>query len=56
VFSAEGKLIGKILLPENCANLCFGGKDGNEVYMTATTSLYRVKVLARGAGKRENAR
>ena len=47
IFSSDGKLIGKILLPENCANLCFGGRDGDEVYMTATTSLYRVKVLAK---------
>jgi gluconolactonase len=44
IFSKEGKLIGKILLPENCANLCFGGSAGDEVYMTATTSLYRLKI------------
>ena len=52
VFAPDGKLIGKILLPENCANLCFGGANGDELYMTATTSLYRIKVLARSGEKR----
>ena len=52
IFGTDGKLIGKILLPENCANLCFGGRDGDEVFMTATTSLYRVKVLTKGGEKR----
>jgi gluconolactonase len=51
IFTADGKLIGKILLPENCANLCFGGAGGDEVYMTATTSLYRVKTNVRGGVK-----
>jgi gluconolactonase len=51
VFAPDGKLIGKILLPENCANLCFGGPAGDEVFMTATTSLYRIKVLTKGGEK-----
>ena len=29
VFAPDGKLIGKILLPEICANLCFGGVQRN---------------------------
>jgi gluconolactonase len=52
VFTPDGRLIGKILLPENCANLCFGGKDGDEVYMTATTSLYRLKLRENLRGNR----
>lgn len=51
VFNPDGKLIGKILLPEGAANLCFGGKDKNELFVTARTSLYRVKLLATGAQK-----
>jgi gluconolactonase len=52
IFSADAKLIAKILLPETCANLCFGGPQGNELYMTATTSLYRIKTATRGGEKR----
>ena len=29
----------QILLPENCANLCFGGKKRNTLFMTASQSL-----------------
>jgi gluconolactonase len=43
IFSDKGDLIGKILLPESCANLCFGGKDRSELYMTASRSLYRIR-------------
>jgi gluconolactonase len=50
IFSDKGELIGKILLPESCANLCFGGKDNDELYMTASKSLYRIK-LKPGAAK-----
>lgn len=41
-YNPEGKLIGKIVLPEICANLCFGGERGNRLYMTASTSVYAV--------------
>lgn len=44
IFSDKGDLIGKILLPESCANLCFGGKEKGELYMTASKSLYRIKL------------
>jgi gluconolactonase len=49
IFSDKGELIGKILLPESCANLCFGGKDKDELYMTASKSLYRIKLKPSGA-------
>ncbi len=49
VFAPEGKLIGKILLPECCANLCFGGAKGNRLFMTASQSLYALFVNTRGA-------
>jgi gluconolactonase len=54
VFSPEGKLIARILLPEAAANLAFGGKDGKTLYLTARTSLYAVPTLVRDAkrGKR----
>jgi gluconolactonase len=49
VFSPEGKLIGKIHLPETCANLCFGGAKKNRLFMAASQSLYAVYVNAEGA-------
>ncbi|WP_040304607.1 SMP-30/gluconolactonase/LRE family protein [Ahrensia sp. R2A130] len=40
--SSEGDLMGKILVPEIVSNLCFGGRAKHELYMTGTTSVYRV--------------
>ncbi|OJU85084.1 MAG: gluconolactonase [Solirubrobacterales bacterium 70-9] len=39
-FAADGRLLGKILIPEATANLTFGGPKRNRLYITATTSLY----------------
>jgi gluconolactonase len=49
VFAPDGKLIGKIHLPEVCANLCFGGEKHNRLFMAASTSLYSLYVGVRGA-------
>jgi len=49
VFSPEGKLIGKILVPEAPANLCFGGADGKTLFMTARTGLYSIRTNTTGA-------
>ena len=49
VFAPDGDRIGQILLPENCANLCFGGKKRNRLFMTASQSLYAVYTDAVGA-------
>jgi len=48
VFAPDGKLIGKIHLPEVCANLCFGGAKRNRLFMAASQSLYAVYVDAQG--------
>lgn len=48
IFSPEGKLIGKILVPEAPANLCFGGKDFKTLYMTARTGLYKIDLATEG--------
>jgi gluconolactonase len=45
----DGDLIGKIHLPEPCANLCFGGYKKNRLFMTAGQSLYAVYVETVGA-------
>lgn len=49
VFSASGVPIGRIELPERCANLCFGGRRGNRLFMAASQSLYSLYVNTRGA-------
>lgn len=49
VFAPDGTLIGKIHLPETCANLCFGGAKRNRLFMAASQSLYAVYVEAQGA-------
>src|ERR1019366_8335097 len=49
IFTPEGQRIVMILLPEICANLCFGGPKRNRLYMAASQSLYSVFVGTRGA-------
>jgi gluconolactonase len=48
VFNPEGRLIGRIDLPERCANVCFGGVHRNRLFMAATTSLYSLYVNTQG--------
>jgi len=48
VFAPDGKLIGRILLPERCANLCFGGLKRNRLFMAASQSVYSLYVEAQG--------
>ena len=49
VWTPEGKLIGRIRLPEVCGNLCFGGPKRNRLFMVASQSLYAVYVNTQGA-------
>src|SRR5436309_1492484 len=49
VWTPQGKLIGRIRLPEACANLCFGGPKRNRLFMAASQSLYSVYVNTQGA-------
>jgi len=49
IFAPGGKLIGKILVPETPANLCFGGADGQTLFITAQTSLYSIPLRVKGA-------
>jgi len=49
IFAPDGKLIGRIHLPEICANLCFGGAKRNRLFMAASQSLYALYVEAQGA-------
>jgi len=49
VFGPDGKRIGMILLPEICANICFGGTKRNRLFMAASQSLYSLYVETTGA-------
>jgi gluconolactonase len=49
VFSPDGKMIGRIMLPERCANVCFGGRKRNRLFMAASQSVYSVYVETQGA-------
>ncbi|VVT27931.1 Gluconolactonase [Hoeflea sp. EC-HK425] len=47
-FSPSGELLGKILVPEVVANVCFFGPKRNRLAICATTSVYSIYVNARG--------
>jgi gluconolactonase len=48
VWSAAGVHLGTIEVPEQPANLSWGGDDNSELFITATTSVYRIKTAAHG--------
>jgi len=49
VFNPEGEPIGHIHLPERCANLCFGGRWRNRLFMASCSSVYTAYVNTQGA-------
>jgi gluconolactonase len=49
IFNQQGTLIGRIDLPERCANLCFGGRYRNRLFMAGSTSVYSLYVNTQGA-------
>jgi len=52
VFTPDGKPLSAIEVPENPANVCFGGDDYRTLFITARTSLYSVRVVHPGAKPR----
>lgn len=49
VFSSDGELIGKIAVDENwTANVCFGGKDRHLLFITASNSVYGLRMKVKG--------
>lgn len=47
-FDADGTLLGKLLVPERVANVCFGGPKRNRLFICATRSLYAIYLNAKG--------
>ncbi len=49
VYHPDGTLLGKLHVPETVANLTFGGPKRTDLYLTATTSLYTIRLRVAGA-------
>jgi gluconolactonase len=49
VYAPDGVMIGRIALPERCANVCFGGVQRNRLFMAASQSIYALYVNTQGA-------
>ncbi|MDO9711127.1 SMP-30/gluconolactonase/LRE family protein [Paracraurococcus lichenis] len=49
IISKDGAPIGHVRLPERCANLCFGGRHRNRLFMAGSRSLYALYVNTQGA-------
>lgn len=48
IFNPSGEALGVVLMPEHAANFCFGDNDMKSLYITASTSLYRLSVKIAG--------
>ena len=48
IFSPNGVLLESIEIPQQPSNLCFGGKERNQLFITARKSIYRVALNAYG--------
>ncbi len=48
-FDSDGTLLGKLLLPEVVSNLTFGGPKRNHLFITASSSVYAIRVSVNGA-------
>jgi gluconolactonase len=49
VFAPDGEPLLRVPVPERIGNLCFGGPDHDDLYIAATSSLYRIKTATRPA-------
>ena len=49
ILNPQGTLIGKILLPKETANLTFGGKDNNILFISSSDSVWAIKLNTQGA-------
>ena len=48
IISPEGKHMGTIKVPESVSNIAWGGQDGKMLYITASTSLFRMELKIPG--------
>jgi gluconolactonase len=50
-YTEAGEHLGKIMVPEKIANCCFGGKEGNRLFITASSSLYAITLNTSAAAR-----
>ena len=50
VFAPDGKMIGRIMPPERCANVCFGGRKRNRLFIAASQSVYSLRSMSKPRG------
>jgi gluconolactonase len=48
VYHPDGTRLARIPVPEKVGNLCFGGPEGNQLYICASSSLYRIQLNTQG--------
>lgn len=51
VFNPKGERLGIIPVPEKVANVCFGGPNGDDFYIAATTSIYSIKTATKDGAR-----
>ncbi|UFU03694.1 SMP-30/gluconolactonase/LRE family protein [Ruania suaedae] len=56
ILTPGGEHVETIAVPETVSNVCFGGPDGQDLFITATSSLYTIRVTARQAPRPAPAR
>jgi gluconolactonase len=44
VIGPDGKLLGRLLVPDHCTNMAFGDDDWRSLYITTYHALYRMRV------------
>jgi gluconolactonase len=49
IYNLQGKLIGKILLPKQTANLTFGGKNNDILFICSSDSIWAIQLKTQGA-------
>lgn len=49
IYHPDGTRLGKIHVPEKVGNVCFGGEGGNQLFIAASTSLYRITLNTQGS-------
>jgi gluconolactonase len=48
VYHPDGSRLARVPVPEKVGNLCFGGPEHNQLYICASSSLYRIQLNTRG--------
>ncbi len=52
VYHPDGTRLARIAVPEKVGNVCFGGVAGDELFIAASSSIYRIRLATTGAGLR----